>query len=336
MTVLIPAYNPDERLFTLVQELSRLPYRIIIVDDGSSPDTQYIFECCISMGCLVLRHGQNQGKGAALKTGFAWLKENGEDEGVVCADADGQHLPKDIDTVARKVLECPDSVILGTRRFTGKVPFKSRAGNMITRCVFRLVSGQKIADTQTGLRGYPPAFLEWLPLVQGSRFEYEMNLLLYAAANEIPIVQVDIQTVYAVKGHTSHFHPVTDSIRVYQPILKYCGSSLISTGVDFLLLLVLSSFTNILFLAVAGARIVSASLNYTLNRHFVFTHGRKVEIHRSLPKYALVAGCIMLVNYGIIYAYNRWLGVALVPAKIMTELTIYFFSFWLQRKFVFK
>ena len=124
---------------------------------------------------------KNRGKGHALKTGFEYILNNtNESIGVVTADADGQHLVKDILSIAAEVYNQKDKIVLGERKFVGKVPLRSKVGNTATRGIFTLVSGQKILDTQTGLRGFPIKLLPWLLSVEGERFEYEMNMLLEA------------------------------------------------------------------------------------------------------------------------------------------------------------
>lgn len=339
MTVLIPAFNPTQCLNTLVIRLKELGLQVLIVDDGSGPQSQPVFEACVKSGCMVLHHSKNLGKGSAIKTGMQFLLRQGEKEGVVCADADGQHLPEDIVKIAKTVICKPDHMILGVRRFTGRVPWKSRMGNTITRQVFAFVSGKRLQDTQTGLRGYPAKLLAWLLEIPGSRFEYEMNSLLYAVREEIEITEVEIETVYPKEGrHQTNFRPFVDSWKVYFPLVKFSFSSLISAAVDFAFLLVFSKLTNGNLLAsVAAARVISASLNYTLNRHYVFAHGKKAAVTSSLPKYALLALLILSVNYGVLSFYYTFLGIpSLAVSKILTEVTIFVFSFWAQRKYVFR
>ena len=126
MVVLIPAYEPNERLIKLINELKAIcNYNIVIVDDGSGEAYKEIFARVAYKGCTVLTHEVNKGKGQALKTGFSYIKETTEAEGVICADCDGQHLPKDIIKIGETINKHHNSIILGTRRFMGNVPFRS-------------------------------------------------------------------------------------------------------------------------------------------------------------------------------------------------------------------
>jgi glycosyltransferase involved in cell wall biosynthesis len=337
MTILIPAYEPNERLIKLIQQLKSLcNHKIVIVDDGSKEAFRDIFILAAEEGCTVLTHEVNKGKGCALKTGFEYIKASGEVEGVVTADCDGQHLPKDIINIAEAIINHRNEIILGTRRFIGKVPFRSRFGNSITRAVFSFASGSKVFDTQTGLRGFSPSMLDWLCSIAGERFEYEMNMLLEASQAGYSFHEIDINTIYLEQNKSSHFHPLKDSFHVYLPILKFSMSSILSGVLDFILLGVLQLFTSNLLLSVIGARVISALFNYTMNKVYVFSKFKDSKITKSLPRYFVIASLVLMANYGVIFTYTKIIGLSLFFAKLFTEITVFFFSFWSQRRFVFK
>jgi len=337
MTILIPSYEPDARLLNLVMQLQTFKLGpIVIVDDGSGPAYRGIFQTAEAYGCTVLTHAVNRGKGQALKTGFQHIKEHGPQGGVVCADSDGQHLPHDIQRVFERLLaQTSPGIVLGSRRFTGKVPARSRFGNSVTRAVFSLTTGAKVHDTQTGLRGFPYAMLDWLCSIPGERFEYEMNILLTAHREGYEITEEFIDTVYLNHNASSHFRPFADSIRIYMPILMFSTSSMVSALIDFGLLFVIQYITHNLFLAVAAARLCSSIFNYSLNRKYVFSRGRPSKVRQSLPKYFSLVVLVLLLNYGLLYFYNEKLILPLLAAKILTEISIFVFSFWAQRRFVY-
>ena len=136
--VVIPAYQPDERLVTLVRTLhreSRNRLEIVVVDDGSDASCQRIFEA-LGGDAIVLQHPENRGKGAALKTGFSYIREQRIRGVVVTADADGQHTPEDILRLEYYVEKYPKEMALGKRTFKGNIPWKSRVGNRLTRKLF--------------------------------------------------------------------------------------------------------------------------------------------------------------------------------------------------------
>jgi putative flippase GtrA len=336
MTILIPAYEPDERLLDLIVQLKEYPLGpIVLVNDGSGPAYRGIFEMAAAFGCTVLTHEANLGKGRALKTGFRYIQEERLTGNVICADSDGQHLPHDIKRIAETLLlQSKSGIVLGSRRFSGTIPLRSRFGNSVTRAVFSLTTGTKIYDTQTGLRGFPFQMLDWLCQIPGERFEYEMNMLLTAHKEGYSVTEEYIDTVYLEDNKSSHFRPLIDSFRIYLPILMFSTSSLISALLDFTLLFLFQSLTHNLFLAVAAARLCSSVFNYSVNRKYVFTGGKKSRL-QSLTKYFSLVILVLMFNYGLLYFYNEKLIIPLVAAKVLTEVSIFLFSYWAQRKFVY-
>ncbi|MFD0587327.1 GtrA family protein [Paenibacillus sp. GCM10027627] len=336
MTVLIPSYQPDHRLVDLVGRLKAVTDAlIVIVDDGSGDRYRTIFDEVKLAGCTVLTHVVNLGKGRALKTGFQYIRELGAKEGVVCADSDGQHEPRDIMSVASSVASGGKRIVLGSRSFTGKVPLRSRFGNRLTSKIYDVATGIHISDTQTGLRGYPSELLGWLCEVPGERFEYEMNLLLEAPRQGFAIAELPVETIYLDDNKSSHFRPVVDSVKVYWPFLKFSASSMLSGVLDFLLFFLLSAWTSNLLVSVVFARIGSSLANYSVNRRFVFGRSTQTPVMCSMTKYYLLAGTIMGLNYGMLYLLHIGMGLHLVPSKLLTECLLFLLSYWFQRKYIF-
>jgi len=157
--IVIPAYQSGQVLLNTVESLVRLSDApIIIVNDGSRPDTVPVFDAIANLPRVhVLHHAVNLGEGAALKTDLNHaLVMFPSCTGVVSADADGQHNPEDICAVREKLCANPDVLVLGVRMFDSGVPWRSRVGNQATRVLMNFIVGQKLSDTQTGLRGIPP------------------------------------------------------------------------------------------------------------------------------------------------------------------------------------
>lgn len=336
MNILIPSYEPDERLLFLIRQLREIgSFPIVVVDDGSGEAYSQLFISARELGCTVITHNENKGKGHALKSGFRYFMQKGVTDGIVCADSDGQHLPQDIMKIANSIEEHNHPIVLGCRRFTGKVPFRSRFGNTATRLVYTFATGKRIYDTQTGLRGYSADMLDWLCRIPGERFEYEMNLLLEAPAAGYSFHEVPIDTVYLDHNKSSHFRPIIDSARIYAPFLKFSISSLSSALIDILLLALIHFFSSSLLLAVLGARLTSSIFNYTMNKRFVFDRDKPSAIRTSMPKYFALVILILLLNYGLMHVFNERIGVPLLVAKLLTEAVLFIFSYWAQRKFVY-
>lgn len=340
MIVLIPAYEPDARLVTLVTELAAAApeVHILIVDDGSGGGYRAVFDTVRSLGAEVIGHPVNLGKGCALKAGFRHILTHHPGTAVVSADSDGQHRVRDILRVADRVRQHagrPDApLVLGGRRFTGQVPLRSRLGNSLARVVFRLTTATSIRDTQTGLRGYPASLLVGLLGVRGDRFEYELNTLLEASAAGRPIDEIDIETVYLNGNASSHFRPVLDSLRVMRPMLLYAGVSFGSFLIDLLAVQFLVVATGSLALSVVVARLLSASVNFLLNRNLVFATVRPRRLRREAAAYAGLAVSLLAASYVGLTVLTR-LGVALLAAKPAVDVVLYLVSFQAQRRVVF-
>lgn len=336
MIILIPAYEPDEQLVHLIGSVLAADPRltIVVVDDGSGPDFQHVFDDAARLGCAVIGYVGNRGKGHALKAGFGFIADHLPGRDVVCADSDGQHRVEDILRVAELLPATSDAMVLGTRTFSGNVPARSKIGNTATRWLFRLATGEHIPDTQTGLRGYPASMLPWLRGVAGERYEYELNLLLEAKQAGYSIRTVGIATVYLDHNSGSHFRPVADSLRIYAPLLKFLASSLLAFVIDTAAFLVLIAVTDSVLVAVVGARAVSSAVNFLVNRHLVFRHGRERQAARAGVRYFALALTLLTANLALMSALDH-LAVAAVPAKLLVEALLIAISYSVQHRFLF-
>lgn len=333
--VLIPAYKPDIRLVELVQTLRKEGLSVLLVNDGSGEDFDAIFAQCEALGAHVEVHPHNQGKGRALKTGLAYIAAHWPDiQGVVTADADGQHTPTDILHVIERMALHPHALVLGVRAFVGNVPFKSRAGNAITRFVYRLATGISIYDTQTGLRGIPTETIPQMLGIQGERYEYEMNVLLKIRDMQWKVEQVPIETVYLDENASSHFHPLRDAARIYFTILRFAFSSFICFLLDYgLYLLGHYVFHFSVITSYVIARLISSFVNYMLNKKAVFKMDG--ENRMSLLRYYVLAlaqmGVGALLTAGLSHSIFN-------PAfiKVPVDILLFFISYRLQKNWVFK
>ncbi|SDH01557.1 GtrA-like protein [Planococcus glaciei] len=341
--VIIPAYKPDHKCESLIQQILAAGFQqIIVVDDGSGPQYADFFESLSPVPeVAVLRHAVNQGKGRALKTAFHYiLNQKLPFDGVITVDADGQHLVSDMLKIARKMAEAPDHVVLGARDFKQKdVPFRSRFGNRFTRLLFRLSTGAMLTDTQTGLRGIPVRHLPHLLSVVGERFEYEMNMLAALRSKKIPLAEVPIETVYLEKNKSSHFHPLRDSYHVYKIFLLYGlsggASFALDIGLYWLFIQLWRSEEPQLFIifATVAARILSSLFNYYVNRNKVFGQGSR----KSFIRYYILAAFIMMMSAGSVhFLYAEWLGRGEIILKVFVDTVLFLFGFVVQRTWVFR
>lgn len=331
---LIPAYMPDPILLDILRQLQAEEFHIVVVDDGSGSNYVTLFEEA-SCFATVLTHDVNQGKGAALKTGLSYIQSNlSHNSVIVTLDADGQHSVEDALKLCKFARQYPDELILGSRKRKGKVPLRSQFGNTVTRFVYRISTGLKIYDTQTGLRAFHSKLLPEMLSVSGERYEYEMNVLLNFARRDIPIREVEIRTIYIEKNSSSHFHVMRDSYRIYKEIIKFSASSLIGFLVDYALysmLLILTSGN--LRLSNICARIVSSITNYVINRKFVFKS--KTSVIKSGIPYFLLATIILFGNTVVLEVLVKACGIHRMIAKIITEILFFTLSWGVQRFIVF-
>lgn len=346
--ILIPSLNPEESLIKYVDDLKNHGFnRIMIVDDGSKDETQFIFSKLEEAGYTVLHHEVNKGKGAALKTGFQYVLDNAEDiKGIITVDSDGQHLSEDTKKVAETLLNNPNTFILGCRDFDAEnVPPKSKAGNKITSRMFKLLYQKTVSDTQTGLRAIPMTIVPDLIKLRGQRFEYETAMLIDVMDSDTPIIEVPIETVYIDSNRETHFNPFWDSIKIYLVIFKYfilfSCSGILSFLVDIGAYALFSKlvFKNmspeycILFGTIA-ARVISSILNFVVNKNGVFKSSN--GLGKSLARYYLLCICRALLSSGIvalIFFATKW-DTTLI--KTIIEFVLFLTCFKLQKQWVFK
>ena len=350
---LIPAYEPDEKIKKLADELAERGFDIVVVDDGSGPDHAELFEA-LSQNATVLTHAVNRGKGAALKTGLSYINKymaytesvltpagaetvSGRDAVIVTVDADGQHLPDDVLRVAEISAQRRDALVLGSRALSEDIPVRSRFGNTITRHVYSAATGVHVHDTQTGLRAFHRSLIPRLLQIEGDRYEYEINMLMQLAAEGVPIIEERIETVYEDNNSGSHFRTVRDSFRVYKEILKFSASSLASFAIDYGMYALLLAATgaagiaNSLVISNIGARLVSGTANYMMNRKLVFRS--RTGFAKSAAQYFLLAAFILAGNTIVLSTLAGTLGVNRFAAKLITEV-IFFAISWTVQKYV--
>ncbi len=189
---LIPTYRPSAQFLELLKNLSDLGFKIVIVNDGSGLDYEKFFFDC-SRYAEVLHHEKNQGKGSALKTGLRYIYKTYRADCVVATvDAGGEYQASDALSVAKVAEGSPHSLVLGSRKLGKTSPLRSRFGNSITRLVFRLSTGRKVYDTKTGLRAFDVHMIPKMIIIEGERYEYEMNVLLRLAKEKVPIIEQEL------------------------------------------------------------------------------------------------------------------------------------------------
>jgi glycosyltransferase involved in cell wall biosynthesis len=223
LAFVIPAYCAERSISPLVAELSALSSAlpsstqtcVVVVDDGSTDATA---ERAEHAGATVLRHPQNRGKGAALMSGFRWALAAGA-RAAVTVDADGQHPPSE--ALALAVHPAPlDALLLGVRDLrSAGAPKKNRFSNGFSNAWMSFFAGQRLRDTQCGLRRYP--LPETLELGLGGKgYELESEVILKAVRRGIRVVETEVHVIYPPEQERiTHFHSVRDPARIVIRIL---------------------------------------------------------------------------------------------------------------------
>jgi hypothetical protein len=205
-------------------------------------------------------------------------------------------------------------LVLGCRHFDSSVPLRSLIGNKLTRLVLRGLTGQNLSDTQTGLRGIPMAFLPSLLRLEPNGYDFELEMLLVARREKRLILEVPIRTIYLDSNRASHFNPLIDSTRVYFVFVRFCAVSVLTALLDN-------------FALIAGL------FNYTSNKIAAFRSRAPMRV--SLPRYCIVVAASGTVSFALITVLVKMAGMAVMPAKLLTEMLLFFANFAVLRDYVF-
>ena len=289
-TVIIPAYNPDEKLKILTKELKEKSVDVLVVDDGSCAACQPYFD---SLDATVIKNPKNLGKGAALKNGIAQLLDLfPHTESFITADADGQHSVHDICRI-RDELEAGHGFVLSVRRLSRKNPLKSRIGNAISRFLFALANNHYLPDNQSGLRGFSISHRDWMLQVKGEKYDWEMNILLIAEKQGIHVRRVPIETIYFDNNEKTHFQPIRDTLRIYRLFFQTQIFAVISIAINLILVLLHTIYLGydhfvITIMICWGiyALLCFVVERYTIFRHIRYTPGVRRLIF-SIFRYAI-------------------------------------------------
>ncbi len=334
--LLIPAYRPSVAFRDLCQKFAS-DCRLVVVDDGSGNSYADLFQEIGEIPQVtVLQNAVNLGKGAALKHGINWILCHTSASGVVTADCDGQHLKEDVDSV-RALLDRGrgESFILGVRGFDGKVPFRSRFGNGLTKLLFKFFVGVGISDTQTGLRGIPRSLMFHVLGIKANRYDYELSMLVVAKDHGFRFQEVPIQTVYIDDNRGSHFNPVLDSMRIYFVFARFLASSLATMVADYLVFsIAFLGFHLALFPSFLWARSFAVVVNFLLVKKFVFRFEEGTI--QPLVKFLGLVGVMLGVCYWMVLSLHERFGIPVLAAKALAEGSMYLGNFLIQREFIFR
>lgn len=297
--VLIPAYEPEEQMIPLAKQLKENGFAVVIVDDGSGPAFRDVFDAAAEFAHILV-HEKNRGKGAALKTGMAYIRDHmPEAKHFITCDADGQHRVEDVVRV-REQLHAGHKFVLTMRKQRKGIPLRSKVGNTLSRVVYALLTKRFLSDNQSGLRGFACSHIDWMIQVEKDNYDYEMNVLYYAAKKAVPISTMLIEAIYINNNQSSHFQPVKDTVRIYRSLFKLA----IGLPISFLVTeawvgaaSLICDYRYLLF-TVPSAGILSYLVNVLINRFLVFRTTRchdylTLLIHQVISYVLYTLGCLL-------------------------------------------
>lgn len=214
--LVIPAYEAAGSIASVVERSLAVSMgeSVLVVDDGSTDETG---ERAREAGAHVLCHEHNQGKGAALQTGFEYWMDEGVD-GVVTLDADGQHLPEEIHKLLVAAARGAD-LVLGVRsHLFAEMTALRRSSNKLSTGLISYAADHSVSDVQTGFRFYSRRLIEEIGLRE-SGFEAESAVFVRSARRGLEIVTTPIELGFADGVSTSHFKPMRDSVRIARAVI---------------------------------------------------------------------------------------------------------------------
>ncbi|MFI5152232.1 MAG: DUF2062 domain-containing protein [Chitinophagales bacterium] len=210
--VIIPTFNNASTLSGVIQDISNYTKDILVINDGSTDDTSKILESISFLKSI--QYQKNRGKGWALRQGFKYAMDLGYSY-AISFDSDGQHFAKNLPAFLEKLQTARNSIIIGSRNMGQvSVPGKSSFGYKFSNFWFRVETGIKAPDTQSGFRLYPLHSLKKMHFFT-RKYEFEIEVLVRSAWKGIGIDWVPVEVYYAPKEErVSHFRPFTDFARI--------------------------------------------------------------------------------------------------------------------------
>lgn len=338
IALLIPAYNPDAPLIELLRKLRTCGFsNIVLVDDGSER-TELFDVAEQELQVQVLRHAQNSGKGAALKTGFTYIAEHfaGEVASIITVDADGQHLDTDVVRVAGAAIDSPHSLVLGVRDFQDSVPLRSKFGNYLTRTVLQRAKNISLSDTQTGLRALPLDLALKCCALTSNRYEFELESIVLANTLGIAIEELPITTVYIANNASSHFRPIVDSMRVYAVFTRFISVSFASFLIDISAFAVAYAISSDVYTSTFLARSLSSTLNFLANKFFVFRSHSRMRAILEAGGYALLVVAMATLSAYFVNLLIENVMLNVIVAKVLVDAGLFVLSFLTQKYLLFR
>ena len=346
--ILIPAYNPPEDLLAYLYKLRQHGFAdFILVDDGSSPARKAVFEQVEQMGCVVIKNPDKQGKGNALKAGFAYYLEHdrGKFDGIITLSANVRFPVESVEHVAEGLQKEQKNgtygLVLGSRNFSDAgLPRASRFGSKISRFISNVLLGIHLKDCMTGLRGIPDTQVELCLGIPGSGYEYETSMVLQF--ENIGYREVEARTLPAPSGAERVYRRGRDTFYIVLTMMKrflmFTAVSFSVSIFDIFLFWVFTEhvFTEMPFRIIWStilARIISATVNYIVNRRVVFQTNE--DRRKSATQFLVLSIAQCLTSALLVYLLEKISSGNAVGLKVLVDVMLFFVNYKVQQKFIF-
>jgi glycosyltransferase involved in cell wall biosynthesis len=293
IVVVIPAYNEERFIGSVVLKARKYASTVIVVDDGSSDCTA---EVAAAGGAVVLKHEKNQGKGAALNTGFRLAQEY-HPKAVVIIDADGQHLPEELERVVAPILSGQADIVVGSRylKQISVVPRYRIWGHWAFNLLTRISSGMAVTDSQSGFRAFSPAALEKIDF-RSKGFSVESEMQFIAQENGLHLVEVPVTVRYSDKPKRP---VVTHGLGVLNGVLRLVGQ-----------------YRPLLFFGVPGLLMVLAGIGWGLLVVEIYSRIQTLAVGYAMLSVLLTIIGMLMLSTGIILHSIRGLLLDLLNHRI--------------------
>ena len=351
--IVIPALNPPASLSAYVEALVNEGFsRIVVVNDGSRTDKLPVFFKVKRLGAIVIDHRQNMGQGAALRTGFQYYLDHfqGQSDGVITLNADRQLPAAEAMKIASSLHNEQEmgsfALVVGTRDLLGKnvSDYDYRMGGVM-KLLYHMLMGVRLNDPLSGVFGIPDLRVRQCMDIGGDGYSYATSMTM--SFEKIGFLQVPISYVTYEEGVERTFRKVKDTIWILFTIFrKFIFYSITSVSASILDVILFGIFTSVTFrgnpmaiiYSTVCARVISASVNYLLTKRFVF-HFKSDSAQgttKSAGAFFLLSAMQCICSALVVSAMKFLLGGNVVGIKVLVDMTLFFVSYKIQHKYIFK
>ena len=351
--VVIPALNPPSSFVSYAEALRREGFsRIVVVNDGSRTDKLPVFFKLKRLGVTVVDHPHNRGQGAALRTGFQYDLDHfqGQSDGVITLNADRQIPPSDVVRIASSLHNEQAmgsfALVVGTRNLEGKnvTDYDYNMGGVM-KLLYHMLMGVRLNDPLSGVFGIPDLRVRQCLEIGSDGYAYATSMTM--SFEKIGFLQVPVSYANYEEGVEPAFRKIPDTIRILYTIFKkFIVYSITSVGASILDVIMFGIFHSITFrgnpmaiiYSTICARVISASVNYLLTKHFVFhfKSDSAQETTKSAGAFFVLTAMQCICSALIVSAMKMLLGGSAVGIKVIVDTTLFFVSYKIQHKYIFK